>query len=171
MEKCEVGSASASRKRCLITILSDFQSCDVGYNQPMRRLTQETREEKIGRRILNLTRALELAPSLNCLRVRKAELEARLYRMPLAEKQALVPWEETRRETKESIATYNELIADLQKELRVKKQDIKRQTAELLGIRAKLKRNLLRLANRATSYPPPGLIFHSFRGYDKTITE
>ncbi len=111
----------------------------------MRKEKQETREEKISRHIRNQTRALEQYPSLSSVRKRKMELEARLLTMPLAERQALVPWEETKREAKQSIALYTELIGDLENELKTKQREIKGQVAELSKCRATLIRRLARL--------------------------
>lgn len=106
----------------------------------MRKPKQETREEKISRRIRNLTRALARYPELSCLRERRAEYESQLRKMPLEERRALVPWEETERERKESIATLTELIADDEKELEAKRKEIKERIAELRRWRAKLQR-------------------------------
>jgi hypothetical protein len=106
----------------------------------MRKTKQETREEKISRWIRNLTKGLEMAPTLKCLRERKNELEALLRNMPLEERRALVPWEETERERKESIATLTELIADDEKQLEAKRKEIKGRIAELQRMRAKLVR-------------------------------
>ena len=109
----------------------------------MRRKNQETREEKLCRQIRNLTSALESEPTLRSVGKRKSELEALLRDMPLEKKLALVPREETVREAKENISTYNELLADLQHRLEEKQQavqEVKSQMAELRGCRARLLR-------------------------------
>jgi hypothetical protein len=106
----------------------------------MRKTKQETREEKINRHIRNISRLLERDPSLDCLREIRAEHEAQLQKMPLEERRALVPWEETERERKEHIAILTEMITDLEKELEAKRQEIKRRIAGLRRGRAKLQR-------------------------------
>ena len=109
----------------------------------MRKPKQETREEKISRCIRNISKALEDEPILDCLVKKRAELEAKLRTMPLEERRALVPWEETERERKQNIATLTELIADDEKELASKQeavQEVKRRIAEFRRCLAKLER-------------------------------
>ena len=106
----------------------------------MRKTKQETREEKITRHIRNISRLLERDPSLDCLREIRAEYEAELQKMPLEERRALVPWEETERERKECIATLTDVIADYKKELEAKQKEIKGKIAELRQCRAKFVR-------------------------------
>ena len=77
---------------------------------------------------------------MKCLRKCKTELEAQLLNMSLEERRALVPWEETERDRKESIATLTDLIADFEKELETKRKEIKGKIAELRQCRAKLQR-------------------------------
>ena len=63
--------------------------------------------------------------------------------MPLDTRVALVPSEETVREARENISTYDELIANLQHRLEEKRQavqEVKAQMAELRGCRARLLR-------------------------------
>jgi cell fate (sporulation/competence/biofilm development) regulator YlbF (YheA/YmcA/DUF963 family) len=109
----------------------------------MRRKNQETREEKLCRQIRNLTSALESEPTLRSLCKRKSELEALLRDMPLDRRLAPVPREETVREAKENISTYDEFIADLQHRLEEKRQavqEVKAQIAELRVCRARMLR-------------------------------
>jgi hypothetical protein len=109
----------------------------------VRRKNQETREEKLRRQIRNLSSALESEPTLRSVCKKKAELEALLRDMPLEKRLALVPREETVREAKENVSTYDELIADLQHRLEEKRQavqEVKAQIAELCGCRARLLR-------------------------------
>jgi LmbE family N-acetylglucosaminyl deacetylase len=109
----------------------------------MRKDKPETREEKIYRWIGNLNRGLAQYPELRSLRERKAEREAQLRAMPLEKRLELVPPEETEREWKELIATYTEIIVDVEKELAAKQQavrEVKAQIAEFRRSRAKLER-------------------------------
>ena len=77
---------------------------------------------------------------MKCLRKCKTELEAQLLNMPLEERRALVPWEETERDRQESIATLTELIAADKKKLESMGKEIKERIAELRQCRAKLQR-------------------------------
>ena len=107
----------------------------------MLKAKQETREEKICRWIRNLNRGLAQYPDLRTPRKRREELEAQLRAMPLEERLALVPREETERERKELIVTYTEIIADVEKELAAKQhavREVKAQIAEFRRNRAKL---------------------------------
>jgi len=109
----------------------------------MRKAKQETRAEKICRWIRNLNRGLAQYPDLRSLQKRRAELEAQLRAMPLEERLALVPPEETERERKELIVAYTEIIAYLEKELTPKRQAVQKaegDIAEFRRCRAKLKR-------------------------------
>ena len=66
--------------------------------------------------------------------------------MPLEERRALVPKKETERERKELIVIYTELIADTEKELEAKVEDLKKfkgEIAELRRCRAKIERRTL----------------------------
>ena len=65
--------------------------------------------------------------------------------MSSAERLALVPWEETKRETKECIVTLTELIAEDEDELKAKRQEIKGKIADLRKCRARLIRKVARL--------------------------
>lgn len=106
----------------------------------MRKTKQEAREEKINRQIRNVSRVLEQEPTLKSLRECRAELEMQLNKMPLEERRALVPWEETERERKECIATLTDLIADYKMELETKRKEIRGKIAELRQCRAKFVR-------------------------------
>jgi len=109
----------------------------------MRKAKQETREEKNCRWIRNLNRGLAQYPDLRTLQKRRAELEAQLREMPLEERLALVPPEETERERKELIVAYTEIIADMERDLAAKRQAVQKakgEIAELRRCRAKLKR-------------------------------
>lgn len=106
----------------------------------MQKSKQETREEKISRHIRNLAKACEHEPILDCLLERKREKEAQLRNMSLEERRALVPWEETERERIQAIATINEFIADDEKELEAKREEIKQRTAKLRKWRSKYER-------------------------------
>jgi|GEM_PF-6754313 len=109
----------------------------------MRNAKQETREEKICRWIWNLNRGLAQYPDLRTPQKRRAELEAQLRAMPLEERRALVPREETERERKELIIAYTEIIADMEKELAAKRQAVKKAEGDIAEFRrcqAKLER-------------------------------
>ncbi len=85
----------------------------------MRKMKQETREEKLKRQIGNLMRVLEQAPALKCIHEHRAEMLAQLDQLSPAQRSALVPWAETRRDAKFCIKVLGELITDKQKELTV----------------------------------------------------
>jgi hypothetical protein len=132
------GNPTTARQICEFIIEAIFDSLWL-----MRKAKQETREEKISRWIRNLTRGLAQNPELRTLQKRRAELEAQLCEMPLEERLALVPQEETERERKELIIAYTEIIADLEKELAAKRQAVQKaegDIAEFRRCRAKLER-------------------------------
>jgi regulator of sigma D len=97
----------------------------------MQNAKQETRGEKISRWLRNLTRGLAQYSDLHTLQKRRAELEAQLREMPMDERLALVPQEETERERKELIVAYTEIIAVLKKELAVKRQAVQKAEGDI----------------------------------------
>ena len=109
----------------------------------MRKFTQETREEKLKRQIGNLTRVLEEAPTLKCIQERRAEMLAHLDQLSPAQRSALVPWAETRRDAKFCIKVLGELITDKQKELRAKQRETGKSVSELRQCQVKFERQLV----------------------------
>ena len=116
-----------------------------GVKSAMRKIKQETREEKLKRQIGNLTRVLEEAPTLKCIQERRAEMLAHLDQLSPAQRSALVPWAETRRDAKFCIKVLGELIADKQKELRAKQRETRKSVSELRQCQVKFERQLVSL--------------------------
>jgi hypothetical protein len=108
----------------------------------MRKMKQETREEKSNRQIGNLTRVWEQEPTLKCIQERRTELLIRLDQLSPAERSALVPWAETRRDAKFVIKALGELIAEKQKELRDKQRETRKSVSELRLYQVKFERQL-----------------------------
>jgi hypothetical protein len=108
----------------------------------MRKMKQETREEKLIRQIGNLTRVLNEHPSLKCIQERRAEELVRLGQLSPAERSAFVPWAETRRDAKFCIKVLGELTTDKQKELRAKQRETHKSVSELRQCQVKFERQL-----------------------------
>jgi hypothetical protein len=108
----------------------------------MRKMKQETREEKLNRQIGNLTRVWEKEPTLKCIQERRVEMLAHLDQLSPAERSALVPWAETRRDAKFVIKVLGELIAEKQKVLRYKQRETVKSVAELRQCQVKFERQL-----------------------------
>ena len=119
-----------------------FYNRYAGVKSAMRKIKQETREEKLKRQIGNLTRVLEEAPTLKCIQERRAEMLAHLEQLSPAQRSALVPWAETRRDAKFCIKVLGELITDKQKELRAKQRETSKSVSELRQCQVKLERKL-----------------------------
>ena len=109
----------------------------------MRKMKQETREEKLKRQIGNLTRVLEEAPTLKCIQDHRAEILTHLDQFSPAQRSALVPWAETRRDAKFCIEVLGKLITDKQKELRAKQRETRKSVSELRQCQVKFERQLV----------------------------
>jgi len=120
-------------------------SCNrvAGVKSAMRKIKQETREEKLNRQIGNLTRVWQQEPTLKCIQERRAELLVWLDQLSPAERSALVPWAETRRDAKFVIKVLGELIAEKQKELRDKQRETRKSVSELRQCQVKFERQLV----------------------------
>jgi hypothetical protein len=114
-----------------------------GVKSAMRKMKQETRVEKLERQIGNLTRLLDEAPTLKCIQEHRAEMLTHLDQLSPAQRSALVPWTETRRDAKFCIKALGELITDKQKELRAKQRATRKSVSELRQCQVKFERQLV----------------------------
>ena len=108
----------------------------------MRKMKQETREEKLNRQIGNLTRLLDQAPSLKCIQESRTEMLAHLDQLSPAQRSALVPWTETRRDARFCVKVLGELIAEKQKEMLAKQRQTRKSVLELRQCKVKFERQL-----------------------------
>lgn len=108
----------------------------------MRAIKQETREEKICRKISNLSRLMDEDPEFASLIKYKTELASQLAEMLPAKKLTMVPWSETRRETKQFIETLDELIVEYQDKLKAKQAETRKAISDLRKGRQVLEQRL-----------------------------